>query len=103
MTAVDLPAVPRVLIAEADPASRELLEQVLSGVRCDARVDTCGDGKEALDLLAKHSYDLVIADWELPGVDGLAILRGLRQQHRTPPLPFILMSRRNDKIGRAHV
>ncbi|WP_058544699.1 HDOD domain-containing protein [Pseudomonas fluorescens] len=99
MTAVDLPAVPRVLIAEADPASRELLEQVLSGVRCDARVDTCGDGKEALDLLAKHPYDLVIADWELPQVDGLAILRGLRQQHRTPPLPFILMSRRNDSAS----
>lgn len=99
MTAVDLPAVPRVLIAEADPASRELLEQVLSGVRCDARVDTCGDGKEALDLLAKHPYDLVIADWELPGVDGLEILRGLRQQHRTPPLPFILMSRRNDSAS----
>ncbi|KQW29881.1 MULTISPECIES: HDOD domain-containing protein [Pseudomonas] len=99
MTAVVLPAVPRVLIAEADPAFRELLEQVLSGVRCDARVDTCGDGKEALDLLAKHPYDLVIADWELPGVDGLAILRGLRQQHRTPPLPFILMSRRNDSAS----
>ncbi|KKA04480.1 histidine kinase [Pseudomonas ogarae] len=99
MTAVDLPAVPRVLIAEADPASRELLEQVLAGVRCDARVDTCGDGKQALDLLAKHPYDLVIADWELPGVDGLAILRGLRQQHRTPPLPFILMSRRNDSAS----
>ncbi|SEP15606.1 HDOD domain-containing protein [Pseudomonas sp. NFACC39-1] len=99
MTAVALPAVPRVLIAEADPASRELLEQVLSGVRCDARVDTCGEGKQALELLANNPYDLVIADWELPGVDGLTILRGLRQQHRTPPLPFILMSRRNDSAS----
>ncbi|WHS60547.1 HDOD domain-containing protein [Pseudomonas sp. G2-4] len=99
MTAVVLPAVPRVLIAEADPASRELLEQVLSGVRCDARVDTCGEGKQALELLANTPYDLVIADWELPGVDGLTILRGLRQQHRSPPLPFILMSRRNDSAS----
>lgn len=99
MTAVVLPAVPRVLIAEADPASRELLEQVLSGVRCDARVDTCGDGQQAQDLLAHNSYDLVIADWELPGVDGLTILRGLRQQHRAAPLPFILMSRRNDSAS----
>ncbi|EJK98802.1 MULTISPECIES: HDOD domain-containing protein [Pseudomonas] len=99
MAAVDLPAVPRVLIAEADPASCELLEQVLSIVRCDARVDTCGEGKQALDLLANNPYDLVIADWELPGVDGLAILRGLRQQHRTPPMPFILMSRRNDSAS----
>lgn len=99
MTAVDLPAVPRVLIAEADPASRELLEQVLSGVRCDARIDTCGEGRQALELLAHHPYDLVIADWELPGVDGLSILRGLRQQHRTPALPFILVSQRNDSAS----
>jgi HD-like signal output (HDOD) protein/CheY-like chemotaxis protein len=88
-----------VLIAEADPASRELLEQVLSDLRCDARVDTCSEGKQALELLAHHPYDLVIADWELPGVDGLSILRGLRHQHRTPPLPFILMSRRNDSAS----
>ncbi|MCJ8205713.1 HDOD domain-containing protein [Pseudomonas sp. RGM2987] len=99
MTAVDLPAVPRVLIAEADPESRELLEQVLSSLRCDARVDSCGEGRQALDLLAHNPYDLVIADWELPGVDGLSILRGLRQQHRTPALPFILMSRRNDSAS----
>ncbi|MCQ6259787.1 HDOD domain-containing protein [Pseudomonas sp. Q11] len=99
MTAVDLPAVPRVLIAEADPASRELLEQVLSGIRCDAQVDTCGEGQQALNLLAHNAYDLVIADWELPGVDGLSILRGLRQQHRNQVLPFILMSRRNDSAS----
>ncbi|TWC13111.1 MULTISPECIES: HDOD domain-containing protein [unclassified Pseudomonas] len=99
MTAVDLPAVPRILIAEADPASRELLEQVLSDLRCDARVDTCSEGRRALELLAHHPYDLVIADWELPGVDGLSILRGLRNQRRTPPLPFILMSRRNDSAS----
>ena len=48
MTAVDLPAVPRVLIAEADPWSRDLLEQVLLSVRCDARLDLCADGKQAL-------------------------------------------------------
>ncbi|MBV4554030.1 response regulator [Pseudomonas sp. SWRI102] len=99
MTAVHLPAVPRVLIAEADPASRELIEQVLSSVRCDARVDTCDEGKQALELLAQNPYDLVIADWELPGVDGLSILRGVRQQHRTPALPFILVSRRNDSAS----
>ena len=51
MTAVDLPAVPRVLIAEADPWSRDLLKQVLLNVRCDARLDVCADGQEAATLL----------------------------------------------------
>lgn len=96
MTAVVLPAVPRVLIAEADPWSRDLLKQVLLNVRCDARLDLCADGQEALHLLAQNPYDLVIADWELPGVDGLNVLRNVRQRKRNPPLPFILMSSRSD-------
>ena len=99
MTAVILPAVPRVLIAEADPWSRDLLKEVLLNVRCDARLDLCADGQQALELLAAHPYDLVIVDWELPGVDGLNVLRSVRQRKRNPPLPFILMSNRNDSAS----
>ncbi|KAB0493644.1 HDOD domain-containing protein [Pseudomonas vancouverensis] len=99
MTSVILPAVPRVLIAEADPWSRDLLKEVLLNVRCDARLDLCADGQQALELLAAKPYDLVIADWELPGVDGLNVLRSIRQRKRQPPLPFILMSSRNDSAS----
>ncbi|WP_236188839.1 response regulator [Pseudomonas pharyngis] len=99
MTAVDLPAVPRVLIAEADPWSRDLLKQVLLNVRCDARLDLCADGQEAMTLLSEVPYDLAIVDWELPGVDGLNVLRSVRQRRRNPPLPFILMSSRNDSAS----
>jgi HD-like signal output (HDOD) protein/ActR/RegA family two-component response regulator len=99
MTAVVLPAVPRVLIAEADPWSRDLLKQVLLNVRCDARLDLCADGQQAMELLASVPYDLVIADWELPGVDGLNVLRSVRQRKRNPPLPFFLMSSRNDSAS----
>ena len=99
MTAVDLPAVPRVLIAEADPWSRDLLKQVLLNVRCDARLDLCADGQQALSLLSEVPYDLAIVDWELPGIDGLHVLRSVRQRKRNPPLPFILMSSRNDSAS----
>lgn len=99
MTAVDLPAVPRVLIAEADPWSRDLLKHVLLNVRCDARVDLCADGQQALDMLRDVPYDLAIVDWELPGTDGLNVLRSVRQRKRNPPLPFILMSSRTDSAS----
>ncbi|MCP1485062.1 hypothetical protein PS896_02623 [Pseudomonas fluorescens] len=99
MTAVDLPAVPRVLIAEADPWSRDLLKQVLLNVRCDARLDLCADGQQAMSMLSEIPYDLAIVDWELPGVDGLNVLRSVRQRKRNPPLPFILMSSRNDSAS----
>jgi len=99
MSAVDLPAVPRVLIAEADPWSRDLLKQVLLNVRCDARLDMCGDGRQAATLLRAKAYDLIVADWELPGIDGLSLLRNVRQQRRSPALPFILLSSRNDSAS----
>ena len=99
MTAVVLPAVPRVLIAEADPWSRGLLKQVLLNVRCHARLDLCADGQQAMELLEQVPYDLVIVDWELPGIDGLNVLRSVRQRKRNPPLPFILMSHRNDSAS----
>ncbi|WP_277760104.1 response regulator [Pseudomonas sp. A34-9] len=99
MTAVELPAVPRVLIAEADPWSRDLLKQVLLNVRCDARLDLCADGQQAMSMLSEVPYDLAIVDWELPGVDGLNVLRSVRQRKRNPPLPFILMSSRNDSAS----
>ena len=99
MSAVDLPAVPRVLIAEADPWSRDLLKPVLLAVRCDARLDVCGDGQQAATLLREKAYDLVLADWELPGIDGLSLLRNVRQKRRSPALPFILLSSRNDSAS----
>lgn len=99
MRAVELPAVPRVLIAEADPWSRDLLQQVLLNVRCDALIDLCANGHDALARLAENAYDLVIVDWELPGIDGLNVLRSVRQRKRNPPLPVILMSNRNDSIS----
>lgn len=88
-------ASPRVLIAEPDPWLRDLLTQMLLSVRCDAQLDVCEDGKVAMEHL-RHLPDLVIAARELPGVDGLDLLRSVRQQKRQPAVPFILLSDRSD-------
>jgi len=95
MSAQDSPAIPRVLIAEADPRTRDLLTQMLLGVRCDARLDVCTDGNEALQLLQREP-DLIIAARELPGVDGLVLLRTVRLKSQRKTVPFILISERGD-------
>ena len=99
MTAVDVTTAPSVLIAETDPWSQDLLKQVVLSVRCDARLDVCGEGQQAIALLDEKSYDLVIADWDLSGVSGLDLLRHVRQRRRSPVLPFILLSNRNDSAS----
>jgi HD-like signal output (HDOD) protein/ActR/RegA family two-component response regulator len=95
MIAVETPVSPRVLIVEADPWMRDLLGQLLLNVRCDARLDVCDDVRQALALL-EHKPDLIIATRELPGSDGLDLLRAVRQRQSGQTLPFILLSSRGD-------
>lgn len=99
MTVVEALAVPRVLIAESDPWAREMLNELVLDVRCDAQLDICSNGREAIERMSGYIPDLVIASRELPGVDGLSLLRGLRQLRRQPPVRFILLSSRSDSVS----
>ena len=44
-------------------------------------VDTCYDGEEALECILAEDYDLIVLDLNLPGMDGMDILRELRQKN----------------------
>ncbi|MDH1682150.1 response regulator [Pseudomonas chengduensis] len=85
-----------VLIAEADPWTSNLLQQLVLDVCGDARVLQVSDGQAALARCKRRLPDLVIADGELPGLDGLELLRQLRRHPRAPALPFVLISGRLD-------
>jgi HD-like signal output (HDOD) protein/ActR/RegA family two-component response regulator len=95
MSAVD-PTPPCVLIVEGDPWVRDMLKEMLLSVRCDARLQVCADGSQALSALSSKP-DLIIAARELAGVDGLDLLRKVRA--KGPGLPFILMSSRSDSAS----
>lgn len=99
MTAVDLLGVPRVLIAESDPWIRETLSDLVLSVRDDVALEICTDGKQAVEWMKKQVPDLIIAARELPAIDGLSLLRGVRKMGRQPPVPFILLSSRSDSAS----
>ncbi|MDY4546399.1 MAG: response regulator [Candidatus Choladocola sp.] len=44
-------------------------------------VDTCYDGEEALECILTENYDLIVLDLNLPGMDGMEILKELRQRN----------------------
>lgn len=90
------PTAPNVLIVEGDPWVRDMLSEMLLSVRCDARLQVCADGSQALSALSSKP-DLIIAARELAGVDGLDLLRKVRA--KGPGLPFILMSNRSDSAS----
>ena len=67
----------RILVVEDE---RSLCDAIVRSLRRLAySVDCCHDGREALDLLAVESFDLVVLDLNLPGADGMTVLRTLRE------------------------
>lgn len=92
----NLSAAPRVLIVAQDPWNRDLLAQLLLSVRSDALVQCCSDGQSALEACRAKLPDMVLAEWALPVLDGLELLRQLRRLRPAPPLPFVLLSERTD-------
>ena len=68
---------PKVLIAEKDQLLRLMMAKLLqvSGYR----VRTCGDGLQALGLIAKRSFDLVITDLMLVGAEGMEVLKSVKK------------------------
>ena len=62
---------------------RALCETIVRSLRRLAySVDYCFDGEKALELLGTERYDLVLLDLNLPGKDGMTVLRTLRQADR---------------------
>ena len=55
------------------------------------------DGLAALRLVEQHTPDLVILDWMLPGLDGLAVCRKIRESHL---MPIIMLTARSEEIDR---
>jgi two-component system, OmpR family, response regulator len=74
----------RVLVVEDDP---DLQRVVAATLREDGyAVDTAAEGEDALFKARAWEYDAVVLDVMLPGIDGWAVLRGLREVKRTPVL-----------------
>lgn len=75
----------RILLAEDEITLNKVLTKQLQA--SNYSVDSCRDGQEALDALNAAEYDLVIMDIMMPRVDGLEVLRRLRESgNRTPVL-----------------
>jgi CheY-like chemotaxis protein len=90
---------PRILLAEDDTPMRTVLAQAL---RTDGYIVTeCSDGVELLTHLAslllsqktlpeeQRDTDLIISDIRMPGVTGMSILEGVRDQEAFPPMILI--------------
>jgi CheY-like chemotaxis protein len=83
---------PLVLVADDDEDILALVKAVLE--RSGHEVMTAGDGVEALALVRDRRPDLAVLDVSMPELDGLEVLRRLREDEATSELPVVLLSAR---------
>lgn len=88
----------RLLIVEDE---RELNEMITVSLRrAGFEADACYDGRAADEYMASEDYDLIVLDLNLPGMDGMALLRDLRERDQdTPVLILSARSEVTDKVA----
>lgn len=78
----------RILVVDDDDHLRALLSTALS--QEGRAVDTARDGIEAVALLSENHYDLVLSDLVMPGLDGPALYRALREVSHPTATPRVI-------------
>jgi putative two-component system response regulator len=81
-----------ILVVDDDALCRDALSEVLR--RCGYEVVTASDGHEALRILAETDCRMVISDWVMPEMSGLALCRAIRQGKSRHYVYIILLTER---------
>jgi DNA-binding response OmpR family regulator len=83
---------PSILIVDDEPMARDLIRLMLE--RANFNVSEAIDGYDALEKVKKAAPDLIILDVMMPGMDGFAFCRTLRNDQATTAIPVIMLSAR---------
>jgi len=85
----------RILVVEDDPSARESIILLL---RIDRHTVTeARDGKEALELVGRQSFDLVLLDYAMPGIQGWEVALNIRRI--SPALPILMVTAYLEKLS----
>ena len=83
-----------ILVVEDDAAVGHMIERIL---RIEGYASTIvSEGRRAMDVLRSRPFDLVILDVMLPGMDGIAILKEIREDAAFGELPVVMLTAKTD-------
>lgn len=80
----------KVLIVDNDRASRDLIRAILKSVRCE--IIEASHGQQGLDLLRLEQPNLVLLDIDMPGLDGLEVVKRIREDPSFVNLPVVAVT-----------
>jgi two-component system chemotaxis response regulator CheY len=81
----------RVLVVDDSASMRDFIGTAIEEA-CGVDVDTAGSGLEALKLLPAHPYDFIFTDINMPDINGLELIRFIRQHPSLATVPVVVIS-----------
>jgi len=88
----------RILLVEDDPDHAFLEKEAVNRMERVSEIKCVPTAKEALDLLKKNKFDLVLVDFNLPGMDGLELIKKVNKM-KNAPATMMLTGLGNEKIA----
>jgi len=79
----------RLVIADDHPLMRDALRRAIEAEPGLTVVAEAGDGREALNAIVEHRPDVAVLDVDMPGLDGFAVARELREKGTAVPIVFL--------------
>ena len=84
--------VQRILIVEDSETMRSLLASSLEGLEPTVKISEASSGFEALRLLPREDFDLVVTDINMPDINGLELVSFMRGNERYRSVPLVIVS-----------
>jgi DNA-binding NtrC family response regulator len=78
----------RVLVVDDESSQRSAVSRMIE--RWGFETDTAADGSEALRKIQDHDFDVIVTDLMMPGMDGMELLRRLREDSNSTPTAIVL-------------
>jgi two-component system chemotaxis response regulator CheY len=84
--------VKRILVVEDSPTMRSLLASALEDLETTVKVDEAESGFEALRMLPRGEYDLIVTDINMPDINGLELVSFVKRNEAYRGIPLVIVS-----------
>ena len=81
----------KILVVDDFPTMRRIIKNLLKDLGFE-NVDEAEDGVMGLEKLRNNNFDLVVSDWNMPNMDGLAMLKVIRADANLSKLPVLMVT-----------